>query len=232
MSGQTLCDPMDCSLPASSVHGILQEYWSGLPFTSPRDLPNPGIKPWSPALQAGSLPSKPPGNKALYCCYSKEELERGLIFKTYVDTSKNRNEQLSKVTQFQGRATLTEPHRLHTLSLTAFSLFTAHGLHFPLLLPPNQAIMLTHNFYSLPAWAGLWYPSCSHPSVNHAFQLWSHSSAQVLCCVIWVRTLPVLSISSDWGKCGHTGLQNTASSGRDLGNWLLSEKGFWWNMHS
>ena len=32
----TLCNPMDCSLPGSSVHGILQqEYWSGLPFLSP-----------------------------------------------------------------------------------------------------------------------------------------------------------------------------------------------------
>ena len=32
------------------------EYWSGLLFPSPEDLPNPGIKPWSPALQADSLP--------------------------------------------------------------------------------------------------------------------------------------------------------------------------------
>ena len=32
-----------------------QEYWSGLPFPSPGDLPDPGIKPWSPALQAGAL---------------------------------------------------------------------------------------------------------------------------------------------------------------------------------
>ena len=32
-----------------------QEYWSGLPFPSPGDLPDPGIKPGSPALQAGSL---------------------------------------------------------------------------------------------------------------------------------------------------------------------------------
>ena len=38
-----------------------QEYWSGQPFPSPGDLPNPGIKPWSPALQANSLPSEPPG---------------------------------------------------------------------------------------------------------------------------------------------------------------------------
>ena len=38
-----------------------QEYWSGLPFPSPRDLPNPGIKPGSPALQADALSSEPPG---------------------------------------------------------------------------------------------------------------------------------------------------------------------------
>ena len=37
-----------------------QEYWSGLPFPSPRDLSDPGIKPGSPALQADSLPSVPP----------------------------------------------------------------------------------------------------------------------------------------------------------------------------
>ena len=37
-----------------------QEYWSGLPFTSPRDLPKPGIKPRSPALQADPLPSELP----------------------------------------------------------------------------------------------------------------------------------------------------------------------------
>jgi len=33
-----------------------QEYWSGLPFSSPEELPNPGIEPWSPASQADSLP--------------------------------------------------------------------------------------------------------------------------------------------------------------------------------
>ena len=38
-----------------------QEYWSGLLFSSPRGLPNPGIEPGSPALQADSLPSEPPG---------------------------------------------------------------------------------------------------------------------------------------------------------------------------
>ena len=58
----TLCEPMAYSPPGSSVHGILQaEYWSELPFPSPGDLCSPGIKPGSPALQADSLPSEPPG---------------------------------------------------------------------------------------------------------------------------------------------------------------------------
>ena len=38
-----------------------QECWSGLPFPSPGDLPDPGIEPGSPALQADALPSEPPG---------------------------------------------------------------------------------------------------------------------------------------------------------------------------
>ena len=38
-----------------------QEYWSGLPFPSPGDLPNPETEPWSPSLHADSLPSESPG---------------------------------------------------------------------------------------------------------------------------------------------------------------------------
>ena len=52
----TFCDPMNCSLPGSSVHGILQEYWSGLPFPFPGDLSDLGIEPVAPALQVDSLP--------------------------------------------------------------------------------------------------------------------------------------------------------------------------------
>ena len=57
-----LCNPMDCSPPGSSAHGILQAQileWVAISFS--RDLPNPGIEPKSPALQADYLPSKPPG---------------------------------------------------------------------------------------------------------------------------------------------------------------------------
>ena len=52
------CNPSDCS-----VHGILQARildWVTIP--SPGDLPNPGIEPPSPAFQADSLPSEPPGS--------------------------------------------------------------------------------------------------------------------------------------------------------------------------
>ena len=55
-SCMTLCDHMDYNPLGSSVHGILQaEYWNRLPFPSPGDLPNPGVKPGSSALQADSL---------------------------------------------------------------------------------------------------------------------------------------------------------------------------------
>ena len=58
----TLCDPMDCSLPAPlSLEFSRQEYWSGLPFLSPGDLPDTGIEPGSLTLLANSLLSKPPG---------------------------------------------------------------------------------------------------------------------------------------------------------------------------
>ena len=46
-----------------------QEYWSGLPFPSPGDLPNPGIKHRSPALQADSLPSELPGKPSTLILY-------------------------------------------------------------------------------------------------------------------------------------------------------------------
>ena len=57
----TLCDPMACSLPDSSVHGIFQARileWVATPFS--RGSSDPGIQPGSPALQAYSLLSEPP----------------------------------------------------------------------------------------------------------------------------------------------------------------------------
>ena len=51
----TLHNPMDCSLPGSSVHGIFQ--WVAIPSSG--GLPNPGVEPRSPALQVDSLLSEP-----------------------------------------------------------------------------------------------------------------------------------------------------------------------------
>ena len=65
----TLSDPMDCSLPAPLSMGFSrQDNWSGLPFPSPEDLPNPGVEPGSPAppaLAGNSLPQGPPGKPSL-----------------------------------------------------------------------------------------------------------------------------------------------------------------------
>ena len=74
----TLCDPVDCSPPGYPVHGILQARtleWVAIPFS--RDLPDPGIEPGSPALQADSLPTEPQG-KPLYCLVSLLFLYRRL----------------------------------------------------------------------------------------------------------------------------------------------------------
>ena len=50
-----------------------QDYWSGVPLPSPGDLPNPGIEPWYPSFQTGTLPSEPPGKpkKILNKCLVK-----------------------------------------------------------------------------------------------------------------------------------------------------------------
>ena len=65
----TLCDPMDRGQPGSSVHGgSPRKILKWLTFPPPWDLPDPGIKPGSPTLQADSLPSEPPGKPVERMC--------------------------------------------------------------------------------------------------------------------------------------------------------------------
>ena len=61
-SRPTLCNPMDCVARQAplSIELSRQEYWSGLPFPSPGDLPDPRIRPGSPTLLPDSLPSELP----------------------------------------------------------------------------------------------------------------------------------------------------------------------------
>ena len=79
----TLYDPMDCSSPVSSVHGVLQqEYWSGLPFPSPGGLPDPlgqGLNPG--LLHCRHLPSEPLGKQLCVLVWSANpELESFVFF--------------------------------------------------------------------------------------------------------------------------------------------------------
>ena len=67
---------MDCVAHQApmSMEFSRQEYWNGLPYPSPRDLPEPGIKPRPPTLQADSLQSEPPGKQHPVCCTINIEL--------------------------------------------------------------------------------------------------------------------------------------------------------------
>ena len=103
----TLCDPMDYSLSGFSIHGIFQaRSWSGLPFPSPGDLPDPGIKPGSASLQADALLSEPPG-KPICEYYSAIKKNEVLSFAvTWVDIeeiilSEIRQRQVSNISSVQ-----------------------------------------------------------------------------------------------------------------------------------
>ena len=61
-----------CQAPLS-MEFFRQEYWSGLTFPSPGDLPDPGVEPRSPELQADPLQSEPPGKSPVY-------LYNGILF--------------------------------------------------------------------------------------------------------------------------------------------------------
>ena len=73
---------MDCSPPDSSVHEILWARileWVAIPFS--RDLPDPGIKPRSPAMQAASLLSEPPGKPKLTVFQLKKKKQQQQLAK-------------------------------------------------------------------------------------------------------------------------------------------------------
>ena len=73
-----------------------QEYWSGLPFPFPEDIPNPGIEPRSLALQADSLPAEPQGKpkntgvgslSPLQQIFPTQELSQGLLHCRWIFTN-------------------------------------------------------------------------------------------------------------------------------------------------
>ena len=77
---QLFATPRTVAYQASPSMGFSrQEYWSGLPFPSPGDLPNPGIEPGSPALEADALTSEPP-NKQTIKKAPTINMVQGLVF--------------------------------------------------------------------------------------------------------------------------------------------------------
>ena len=75
-----------------------QEYWSGLPFPPPEDLPDPGIEPWTPAMQADSLPFEPPG-KPKNTGVGSLSLLQGVVLKSRSTlTSPKQNSRFSSLT--------------------------------------------------------------------------------------------------------------------------------------
>ena len=78
---------MDCGLPGSSVRGIpRQGSWSGLPFPSPGDLPDPGIELTSPALAGGFFTREPLG-KPLKLFVSFSKYSRNTVVVVTVDVN-------------------------------------------------------------------------------------------------------------------------------------------------
>ena len=82
-----------------------QEYWSGLPFPSPGDLPHTGIEPGSPTLQADSSPSEPPGKPIIHSyiyvhtCVS-DRIHRYISISTFILLSNLSSHQYLQFIQF------------------------------------------------------------------------------------------------------------------------------------
>ena len=69
--------------PLKKMRFSRREYWNGLPFLSPRDLPDPRIEPRSPALQVDSLPSEPPGLQLHFYGKQGMSLNMGFLMHRY-----------------------------------------------------------------------------------------------------------------------------------------------------
>ena len=90
----TLCDPWTEAHQAPPSMGFCrQEYWSGLPFPSPGDLPDPGIELRSPTLQADAVTSAPPGKPLNTRIQSQKTSYRDTELQIQVLTSKISREE-------------------------------------------------------------------------------------------------------------------------------------------
>ena len=102
----TLATPWACLAPLSMGFSR-QEYWTGLPFPSPRDLPDPGIEPGSPALQADSLQTelwgKPHFIYTVTLRYRPNKHHFSHFIEGKVETQLRNKPEISQVGSFQTR---------------------------------------------------------------------------------------------------------------------------------
>ena len=110
----TFCDSVDCSLPGSSIHGILrQEYWSGLPFPFPGDLPHPGTKPGLPYCRQMPYPLSHQGSSIFVVTGFKNVSHAFVLYSNdwtslIAQLEKNLPSVQETPVQFLGRADLLE----------------------------------------------------------------------------------------------------------------------------
>ena len=90
-----------------------QEYWSGLPFPSPGDLPDPGIKSKSPALQEASLPSELLGNSYGYGSSSSSHLKAGGVVLAWKQVEKEREGEFFLLQPFCSIQAFSGPDEAH-----------------------------------------------------------------------------------------------------------------------
>ena len=111
-----------------SIAFLRQEYWSGLPFPSPGDLPDPGIKPASPALAGRFFTSEPLGKPQL-------NLAVLIIFSLF---KKKQAKQSKTIPQVKTKSQYPYPHHV---------LFASPSIHlyYPLMQPPPFHELLTIN---------------------------------------------------------------------------------------
>ena len=133
-------NPMDCSPWVSlSIGFYRQEYWSALPFTSLEDLPDPGIEPWSPALQADSLPTEPLRKPRHAWLPHYQHLHQSVIFVSVEPSGTYHNHSESVAQHVMVHSWCCPVHKLgqmyqHAYIMIETVFFTAPSLSVPLLL--------------------------------------------------------------------------------------------------
>ena len=176
-----------------------QEYWSGLPFSSPGDLPDPGIEPGSSAFQADSLPSEPPGKpkekldfiKIKNFCSSKDTFKKVKrssrewenIFVNYISDKSLKSECESHVLLFATPWTWDFPGKNTVLGCHFFlqGILTTQGSNLGLLHSRQILYHLSHQGSPVKAWNVLYIKNSYNLTIKRQKSLFKMGK-------IWIDT--------------------------------------------